>query len=342
MKEPLVTVFMPVYNSEQYIKEAVESILNQTYKNLEIILVDDGSTDRSIEIIKSYKDDRIRLIQNEKNMGIPYTRNVGLKEAKGKYIAIMDSDDIATPKRIERQVDYLEKNPDIDAVGSYYIQFGEKAEKKVTPKYTKPEELKIMLMFYNPIANPSATVRKETLDKHNIKYNLDFFVAQDYQLWVQLAKVGKIEIIPEFLLKYRFGHENISKKSNREKREKRKQLISRIHEDMLAFLGVDFTEEELNVFNEFFIESYGSAVSNISTVPKVIEKLKQWNYETQTFDQDLFLSILDDCILLAIFHQSLSAKEKVTLYKQLTSNRQVKDYLIILLKHYYHRIKKVN
>lgn len=341
MNEPLVTVFMPVYNSEQYIKEALESILNQTYKNLEIVLVDDGSTDRSVEIIKSYHDDRIRLVQNEKNMGIPYTRNVGLKEAKGKYLAIMDSDDIAMPNRIERQIDYLEKNPDIDAVGSYYIQFGDVAEKKVTPKYSKPEELKIMLMFYNPIANPSATIRMETLEKHHIKYNLDFFVAQDYQLWVQLAKVGKLEILPEFLLKYRFGHENISKKSNREKREKRKRLIGRIHEDMLEFLGVGFTKEELTVYNEFFTESYGSAVSNITTVHTVIDKLKKWNKDTQTFDHDLFLSILDDCILLAIYHQSLTGKEKVALYKQITSNRQAKDYVIILLKHYYHKMKKV-
>src|SRR5690606_28917246 len=114
MREPLVTVFMPVYNSEQYIREALESILNQTYQNLDILLVDDGSTDRSVEIIKSYQDTRIRLIQNEKNMGIPYTRNVGLKEAKGKYIAIMDSDDIAVSNRIERQIQYLETNPHID------------------------------------------------------------------------------------------------------------------------------------------------------------------------------------------------------------------------------------
>lgn len=341
MREPLVTVFMPVYNSEQYIREALESILNQTYQNLDILLVDDGSTDRSVEIIKSYQDTRIRLIQNEKNMGIPYTRNVGLKEAKGKYIAIMDSDDIAVSNRIERQIQYLETNPHIDAIGSYYIQFGGKVEKKVMPKYTTPEELKIMLMFYNPIANPSATIRKETLDKHNIKYNLDFFVAQDYQLWVQLLKVGNIAIQPEFLLKYRFGHENISKKSNRDKRKKRKQLIGRIHEDLLKFHGIDLTDEEIKVFNEFFTESYGSSVSNIATVHTVVNKLKKWNKQTQTFDHDMFLSILDDCILLAIYHQSLTGRQKVALYKQLTSNHRTKDYFIILLKHYYHKMKKV-
>src|SRR5690554_3918162 len=139
MNNPLVTVFIPVYNCENFIDECLKSILNQTYKNIEVLLVDDGSTDNSVEKIKKYSDPRIRLIQNERNMGIPYTRNVGLKEAKGKYIAIMDSDDISMPIRIEKQVAYLEQHPEIDAVSSFYIKFDEKSNKKVTTPFTKAD-----------------------------------------------------------------------------------------------------------------------------------------------------------------------------------------------------------
>ncbi|MFS8652378.1 MAG: glycosyltransferase family 2 protein, partial [Caldibacillus sp.] len=136
MSDPFVTVFMPVYNSGKYLVEAIESILRQTYRNLELLIVDDGSTDHSIEIIKTFADPRIRLIKNDQNRGIPFTRNVGLKEARGKYLAIMDSDDISHPERIERQVAYLENHPAIDVAGTFYVQFSENRKKKVAVPFT--------------------------------------------------------------------------------------------------------------------------------------------------------------------------------------------------------------
>ena len=102
-----ITVFMPVYNSERYLKEAIDSILNQSYKNFELLIINDGSTDSSIDIIKSYNDSRIKLINNDCNKGLPYTRNLGLKLAKGDYIAIMDSDDISYIHRLKKQIEFL-------------------------------------------------------------------------------------------------------------------------------------------------------------------------------------------------------------------------------------------
>lgn len=341
MNTPLVTVFMPVYNSEQYIKESLDSIINQTYQNLEILLVDDGSTDRSVEIIKSYKDERIRLIQNRKNRGIPYTRNVGLKEASGEYIAIMDSDDIAVPNRIERQVQYLETNKKIDAIGSFYIKFGGKFEKRVQSRFTAPEEIKAMLLFYNPIANPSVTLRKSTLLKNNLTYHLDFFVAQDYQMWAQLIKVGNIAILPEYLLKYRFGHENISKISNRDRVVRRKKLIDAIHEDLIKYYNIPLNKEEIEVFNDFFTESYGGAIQDVQTLTNVIRKLKVWNEQKKVFEQDIFLEVLDFCIFFAINHQKLPAAKKICIYQSLVNKGNLKDQASILAKHYYYRLRKI-
>ena len=107
MNKPLVTVFIPVYNCEKYIKESLESIINQTYENLDILIIDDGSTDNTVNLIKQYKDTRIRLLRNDKNRGIPYTRSRGLEECRGEYLALMDADDISLSERIKKQVNFL-------------------------------------------------------------------------------------------------------------------------------------------------------------------------------------------------------------------------------------------
>lgn len=116
--QPLVTVFISCYNRQNFIRESLESVLKQSYKNIEILIIDDCSTDDTLKILAEYQDDRIIILKNSTNMGIPYTRNKGLQNATGKYFAILDSDDICTEDRIEKQVTYLEENQDVVAVGS--------------------------------------------------------------------------------------------------------------------------------------------------------------------------------------------------------------------------------
>lgn len=340
MNEPLVTVFIPVYNCEDYINECLDSILNQTYRNIEVLLVDDGSTDRSVEKIKAYSDPRIRLIRNERNMGIPFTRNVGLIEAKGKYMAIMDADDISSPDRIAKQVAYLEKNPDIDAVSSFYVKFGRQSEKKVSFPFTRAEEIQILLLFFNPIANPASMVRLETLRKNKIMYNPEYFVSQDYDLWARLSTIGKLEIIPEFLLKYRFGHENITKKSKRDKIENRKKIINAIHEDLLNFYKIPIKGRHLEIYNEFFSYYYGT-IDDIATLVEVLQILKDWNNIQDVFDKNLFLHILDYSIIIGLSNQQIQLKYKMNLYWKFVEKKKPKDLLYILAKHIYYRIKLI-
>ena len=120
MSKPLVSVVIPVYNSEKYLQLAIDSILSQTYTNLELILMNDVSTDSSKEICLSNKDPRVLYFENEKNLGIALTRNAGFSKAKGKYIAILDNDDISLPERLERQVEFLENHPDYGMCGTFY------------------------------------------------------------------------------------------------------------------------------------------------------------------------------------------------------------------------------
>lgn len=341
MTSPLVTVFIPLYNCEVYIRETLESIINQTYSNLEILIVDDGSTDDSIEIVKSYKDSRIRLLQNGENKGIPFARNVGLDEAKGKYLAIMDSDDIAYLNRIKKQVNYMEENHHIDAIGSYYKMFGSRINKSVKPTFILPEEIKAGLLFSCPIGNPTSLVRLETIKRNNISYNLDCFVAQDYDFWVQVAKVGNLAIVPEVLLKYRTGHLNITKKTTTSKYVKRKKVIDSIHEDMLNFYDFHFTEEEIGIYNEFFNENPQDTISEstIAGIKKVIDKMLEQNRQEQHFDEQVLLKVMGKSIVTFLSNHKLGLGRRINLYNKLCVSSSVGDLNYLVIKHMYRALQ---
>lgn len=339
MNYPLVTVFIPVYNSEEYLQESLKSITSQTYKNMEILLVDDGSTDSSIDIINSFEDSRIKLIENPGNKGIPYTRNVGLREAKGKYMAIMDSDDISMPNRIQEQVDYLETHPSIDALGTFYIKFDQKNEKKITTEFISSEDVKASLLFHTPISNPSSIVRLESIKEIGLMYNPDFFVSQDYGFWAELSKAGKLEILPKYLLKYRTGHENITKVSKRDKLLKRKGIIKRIQSDLLEHYKIPLKPKEKEIFSEFFSQNPEKLYDD-KIIGEVINKLKTWSENTDLVDESVFLKILDHNISVAISNQKISLLQKIKLYFSFTSSTHLKQLEYLVAKHLYYKFKR--
>jgi glycosyltransferase involved in cell wall biosynthesis len=204
-QNPLISVVMPAYNSEKTVGEAIKSVLKQTYRNFEFIIVDDGSTDRSLEIIKIYarKDRRIKILHNKKNEGIAKTRNYGIKKSKGKYIAVQDSDDISSPRRFEKQVDFLEKNPDVGVVGSFIEIFDNSKKIRDIRKYPKEDKkLREMIFFVCPIAQPSTMIRKETLEKVGL-YDKKYPLSEDIDLWFRIGEKYKFSNIQEVLLKYR-------------------------------------------------------------------------------------------------------------------------------------------
>lgn len=158
-----ITVFIPLYNAENYIKKTIQSVLNQTYKNFEILIINDASTDQSVSIVESFSDDRIRLIHNDTNKGICYTRQRGVIEARGKYIAILDADDIAMPNRLEKQFAFLEKNPEIAVCGSdaYFIDENDQPINHKHDINFDSKIIKIENLFANQFINSSALIRKK-------------------------------------------------------------------------------------------------------------------------------------------------------------------------------------
>jgi len=207
MNNPIISVILSVYNAEQYLKEAIESILNQTYKDFEFIIIDDGSKDNSLNIIKYFQnnDNRILVISRE-NKGLIASLNEGINIASGKYIARMDADDISLPKRLEEQLRYMQEHEDVIVCGSFIELFG--AENKIRKYPITDEEIRAFFVFRSPFAHPATMIQTEALKK--VLYNKDYTHAEDYKLWMELLSYGKVYNIPKTLLKYRITAEQIT------------------------------------------------------------------------------------------------------------------------------------
>lgn len=207
---PKVTVLMSTYNREGYIREAIESVLAQTFQEFEFLIVNDGSVDRSREIILSYQDSRIRLIENNQNLGIPRSLNKGLNLAQGELVARLDSDDILEPERLARQVAFLEANPETALVGSGYQEIDK--EGNLLGEYELPcdsTELRWGLLFYTPFLSSSIMFRRAILQSVGL-YNENFPYAQDHELWVRIAQFSPVANLNECLVKYRVHPSSIT------------------------------------------------------------------------------------------------------------------------------------
>lgn len=199
MKCPEISVLMPVYNAELYVREAVDSILNQTFTDFEFIIIDDCSTDGSYEVLKSITDDRIKLYRNDKNLNKSETRNKGLRLAKGKYLALMDADDINKPQRLKVQYDFLESHPEIDMCGTHVRYFGHKELIWKTPVNTN--SVKDYSLHGMPFSNPTLMARKRVYK--TMHYQKEFDGVEDYKLISDLLQEYKGYNIPHVLLDYR-------------------------------------------------------------------------------------------------------------------------------------------
>jgi len=206
---------MSVYNGRRYLKEAVESILNQTFKNFEFIIIDDGSTDKSPQILDEYtkRDKRIRVI-HQKNIGLTKSLNKALKLAQGKYIARIDADDIAYKSRFKKQVDFLEKHPKVGLVGSYVDVIDEKRKTIGQLIYpTSDKKIKKELIKKNPFCHPSVMFRKEVTEKVGA-YNEDFGTAQDYDFWMRISKHYQVANLSKVLGAWRLRKKAITFQKN--------------------------------------------------------------------------------------------------------------------------------
>ena len=213
MERPLISVLMPVYNSEKYLSQAIESILQQTYVNFEFLIFDDGSTDQSQDVISFYaaKDKRIKPFYNRENLGYVVHLNQGILISKGNFIARMDSDDISSPDRLYQQVHFLQKNPDTAVVGSSTLIINELGQElEVSVRHPSRKALFWQSFFTNPLAHPTVMFRKSVIVQSGL-YDPAKLPAEDLDLWTRVLKVSSISNIEKPLLKYRQHPHSISR-----------------------------------------------------------------------------------------------------------------------------------
>jgi glycosyltransferase involved in cell wall biosynthesis len=210
----LVSVLMTVYNTEKYLAEAIDSILKQTYTNFEFIIIDDGSTDHSVEILDTYSDPRLRIFKCPENKGLIFQSNKGLSLAKGKYIARMDSDDVVPPEKLALQVAFMEKHPEIGVCGTFLEYFnGTKSfGKSVLP--VSHDAIGGLSIFFSSLIHGTAMIRKSVLDKFSISYPLDVKAGGDYAFISSIYEKTRAANIPKVLLKYRIHNTSVTRTHN--------------------------------------------------------------------------------------------------------------------------------
>ncbi len=206
--EPRVSVIMAVYDAEKYLREAVESVVAQTLKDCELIVVDDASTDASLAILQSYADPRIRLLRNPTNLGQCVSRNRALAAAQGRYIAVLDADDVALPTRLEKQAQWLDGHPEVGVLGSDAIIIDEEGKERGLwhCAHNDDVDLKWQILFNNPFIHSSVMLRKSVLDQtggYSNEEGIRRSFVEDYELLSRITRCAQSAVVPEILLKYR-------------------------------------------------------------------------------------------------------------------------------------------
>lgn len=296
---PDVTVLMPVYNGDKYLRDAIESILGQTYRNFEFLILDDGSTDATASIIRSYRDERIRFLTNPTRLKLSGALNRGMEEARGGLIARMDADDIARPQRLARQVEFFKTNREIGVCGAWVRRFGN-GKPRIDRNPTKSAEIRAYALFECPFSHPSVMLNRSFFAAAGLRYNGDFYPTEDYELWTRAVHVFPCANIPEVLLDYRVHKGGMT---GGEWNDMDAQG-ARIGEENLKRLGIVPTVAEVALHRN--IGRAGSRrwqnFKELDEVENWLRKLWTANESLRVYDSRAFVKILDLIWFRVCFH----------------------------------------
>lgn len=276
---PQISVVMPAYNAEKYIKEAIDSILAQTFSDFEFIIIDDGSSDDTVDIIKSYKDDRIVFLQNERNMGVAATLNRGLEIASGEYIARMDADDISLPDRLKKQKDYMDNHPKCAVCGSGIECFGAMAQKRLFSQ--THDALKVDLLFGCCLAHPSVMMRKDVI-KSLGGYDLEYNGVEDYELWCRVADTSNLASIPDILFKYRIHPTQITQQIS----PRSIQLLKLLKERQLKQLTIE-PGKTYETFINYSTKCFQASAPEVLKLKNALDEICIKNQSAHIYDPQL-------------------------------------------------------
>lgn len=329
MSQPLLSVVMAVYNGEAFVRDAIDSILKQTYQNFEFIIINDASTDSTPDILKSYNDPRIVILTNDTNRFLPYSLNRGIDASKGKYIVRMDADDTSMPERLQLQLDYMEGHPEVGIAGTRAYTFG--AHKgKIT---YKPDDvdIKIEMLSNCHMVHPTLIIRKSMLDEHDLRFNPDYRKNQDYKFFIDAIDKTKFGNLTAFLLNYRTTAENLQRKVHNQDSNN-----ARIRQELYAKIGATVTEDETWLFEQITLQEYERSEDFVARSRSLLERLVSANDHSGFYPKAYFANYIST-LWMNICRNCTAAG--LSIYKHFTQSllkENVPDYhktaVIILIK----------
>ena len=294
----LLTVAMPVYNAAAYLAEAIESILNQTYSDFVFLIINDCSTDDTEKVILSYKDERIKYVKNEQNVGVKDSLNKIIELTDTKYLARMDADDIAMPKRLEWQLEFMETHTDIGVCGGLFEVFG--VENHIAKIPMKDAEIKARMVFLNQICHPSIMLRMDIFKKDGTRYGVPFDFKdeygpkiselEDFALWHKIKSRTKFENIDKVILRYRMEGQNISYNKESLVLERKKTFFAFV----LSELGITPTPTNLvyHISYKYFADS--KSLDEVSEFRKHLDFILHQNKTRNIYGQSELEAVVED------------------------------------------------
>jgi glycosyltransferase involved in cell wall biosynthesis len=294
-KNLIVSIIMPAYNSENYISGAIESLLTQTFQDFEIIVINDCSTDKTVEKISSFTDKRIKILHTTQNAGAAEARNLGLQYVQGKYIAFLDADDYAYPTRLEEQVNFLEKNTAIDLVGTWTEVVDEKGNVINTFCLSLPNNhLPIKLLFQNCFALSSVMMRNHF---EKVSFDGSYAPAEDYEFWTKLVGRANFAILPKILIRYLEHSQGISKV----KEDKMRQNVKRIITQQVLKLEIEMSESEYELHQQIAHLEFRASKEFLFAVDAWLQKLLSANQKAKIYEEKSFALVLAEYWLKICF-----------------------------------------
>ncbi len=286
---PRVTVAMPVYNGATTVARAIDSILQQTFRDFELVLIDDGCSDNTIDIVRSYNDPRIRLIAHETNQGLAATRNHLVDQARGEFIAWLDCDDWSHPERLARQVAVFSAEPAVALCSTWTTVIEERPSTLVRRRLrsafehgpTNDADLRANLIFRNVFATSTVMIRRSVVLDHVLQFHERYAPAEDYQMWAQMAQVGKVAVIPSTLgIRWEYASGASAKGWDRQM-----DAARRIRVELLEELGLPATNENIRL-HQIVTETTSITPTRVefSEAVRWLEQIEKWNESSLAFD----------------------------------------------------------
>jgi len=276
-----LSIIMPLFNNERYVGQAIQSLLSQSYTDFELIIVDDASTDKSLQIVKSFSDSRIRILLNHQNQGIVYSRNKGLEAARGTYIAPFDSDDVAMPEKFRKQIDFLKTHPEYGMIGSWAEQINEEG-KILKTKWkldASPQSIPSILLFRNYFVQSSIVLRRESIPVGG--YKLGYDIVEDYIMWADVSRIYITGNFPEYLVQYRIH----SQSSTAFDDERLKRCEAKVFQHIYSQLDIEINDLEARILQTIKSKKNIINLKELAEVEDFLLLLLSQNKKLQLYDE---------------------------------------------------------